>query len=79
MKEITTKIVKCGECNKFFGWTETDPKCRFCHAVYGEVEKETEEEEVVSVEEKPNDLPVQTGKKGTTKTKKETFKIWRDN
>jgi len=75
MKEITTKIVKCGECNKFFGWTETDPRCRFCHAVYGGVEKKLTEKSG----EIPKYMSLQTGKKGSTKTKKETFKIWRDN
>ena len=71
MLNETIKVVKCGKCHKFFGWTEKDTKCRFCHAVYGRVEEKPEE--------KPKDLSAQTGKRGSTKTKKKSLKIWGRN
>jgi hypothetical protein len=71
MEESTTKVVKCGKCHKFFGWTKIDPKCRFCHAVYGEVEKETEEEEI---KEEAEEESKET--KETKKSHKKPFKMW---
>jgi hypothetical protein len=44
--EETTKVIKCGECNKFFGWTKSHPGCPFCHTVLrGEISEVEEEQE----------------------------------
>ena len=64
----TQKVVRCSGCNKYFGYTEKSTKCPFCHT-----------EHDGKVEEKSPDLSAQAGKKGTTKTPKKSFKIWRDS
>ena len=71
------KVVKCknDKCGLHFGYSEKKTKCPFCYAEY------------VKVEEKPENLSAPAGalaggqasKKGTTKTQKESFKIWKDN
>lgn len=59
------KVVKCNKCEKYFGHTEKDTKCPFCHSEY------------VIVEEKSGEKP--KAKKLIMKTQKESFKIWGDN
>ena len=61
------KVVKCRKCGQHFMHTEKNTKCPFCHTEYGDVEG------------KLKDLSAQTRKNGTTKTQKESFKIWRDS
>lgn len=71
------KVVKCKKCNLYFGHSEKNVKCPFCQTVYGEVE------------ENPP-APAQGGqangsasdgkdKKGTAKTTRKSFKIWKGN
>ena len=68
MEKETTRVVKCDKCDKFFGWTKTDPKCRFCHAIYGEEISEVEEEEIKEEAEEES--------KETKKSHKKPFKMW---
>ena len=63
------RVVKCknNQCEQHFMHTEKSTKCPFCRTEYGEEEK-PKEKEVVDIEEK----------KEAKKTKKESFKIWKD-
>ena len=64
------KVVKCknDKCAQYFMLTEKNIKCPFCYTEYGEV-----------IEEETKGLSTQAGKKVTTKTQKESFKIWKDS
>ena len=59
-------VVKCKRCDSYFGYTQGDPKCKFCHTEYGEVEEETRK------------IKVTTERKVPVKPQKESFKIWKD-
>lgn len=69
------KVVKCKKCDLYFGHSEKNTKCPFpfCKTAYVEVEEK-------AVEEKAEDLPAgRQDKKGTAKTQKKSFKIWKNN
>ncbi len=34
------RVVKCGECGRYFGFTEKDKECRLCHAKFDEKDEE---------------------------------------
>jgi hypothetical protein len=71
MSNNDEKVVKCAGCDKYFGYSEGNKNCPFCRAEYGKAEGR--------VQDRAKDLPAQTGKKVTTKTQKESFKIWKDS
>ena len=70
MFDNMNKVVKCkrSQCGLYFGYAEKNTKCPFCKTEYGEV-----------IEKETKDLSAQAGKKGTTKTQKSPFKIWKGN
>jgi Zn finger protein HypA/HybF involved in hydrogenase expression len=61
------KVVKCKNCDLYFGYSEKQTKCPFCHANYGKVEEGTKIKSQVKTEMR----------KATKKPKKESFKMWR--
>lgn len=65
------KVVKCKKCDLYFGHSEKNTKCPFCHTVYNEVEKKASAQGGSASGEKE--------KKWTAKTRKKSFKIWKDN
>ena len=68
------KVVKCtnSKCGLYFGHTEKSTKCPFCKTEYGE--KKVEEKPASSTEASA----AKKDKKWTTKTQKDSFKIWKD-
>lgn len=52
--------------------TEKDTACPFCHTEYDKTEEKTKDLPAMPVHAE------QTEKKGSTKTRKESFKIWKD-
>ena len=64
-------VVKCGGCSKFFVHTNAIPACPFCHTEYDENAENAENAEIAEKETKERKVPV--------KTKKESFKIWKDS
>ena len=71
---MENKVVKCNrsQCGQYFMHTEKNTKCPFCHTEYGEtVEEKTASSTEASAAKKE--------KKGTTKTQKDSFKIWKNN
>lgn len=65
------KVVKCKKCDLYFGHSEKNTKCPFCHTEYGRVEEKTASFAEASAAKKD--------KKGDTKTQKNSFKIWNNN
>ena len=61
------KVVKCDNerCGLYFGYSEKKTKCPFCYTPYNAVEEKTAEKP------KEKRIPV--------KSRKETFKIWKNN
>ncbi len=55
--------------------TEQDAKCRFCNTESVEIVEKENKDPSTSFD-KDQDKPLGAGKKGTTKTQKESFKIW---
>lgn len=68
------KVVKCDnkQCGLHFGYSEKKTKCPFCKTEY-----------VETVGEKPASFTEASAakkeKKEVAKTRKESFKIWKDN
>lgn len=65
------KVVKCRGCGQYFMLTEKVRKCPFCHTVYNVVEEKASAQGGSASGGKE--------KKETTKTQKNSFKIWKDN
>lgn len=67
----TEKVVKCknDKCGLHFGYSEKQTKCPFCHTeyIYNKVKEKSADEEKPTVQ------------KGTAKTQKESFKMWKDS
>ena len=59
------KVVKCDYCYKYFGYSETNTKCPFCHVEYIKI-IEVEAKEV-------------SKKKENSKTSRQSFKTWLNN
>jgi endogenous inhibitor of DNA gyrase (YacG/DUF329 family) len=80
MKENTQKVVKCAPCDKYFGYTEDNKNCPFCHTEYSELVERTKMVEAYeTVELDAKDLPDSgQGRKETPKTQKKSFKMWKD-
>ena len=79
------KVVKCSQCQQYFGHSEKNTKCPFCKTEYGKAAAlgEGEPRPESGWEEKPS---AQGGsalggkeKKEATKTQKKIFKSWKDN
>lgn len=49
MSNNTEKVVKCGQCDKYFGHSETNTKCPFCHTEYEEKIAEKPREKKLTV------------------------------
>jgi len=68
------KVVKCGECDKYFGYTEVKKHCPFCHIEYREEEKEIKDPSTPF--DDAQGKPLGAGKKRAAKTQKKPFKMW---
>lgn len=73
MKENTQKVVKCAPCDKYFGYSEDNKNCPFCHTEYSEVVERTKMVEAYETVELDTKY-----RKETPKTQKKSFKMWKD-
>lgn len=72
----TEKVVKCGQCDKYFVHTKELPKCPFCQTEYcGVEEKEITKKETTKVIFKD----IKKKNETTERTQKESFKIWNNS
>lgn len=74
------KVVKCSnqQCGLHFGYSEKKTKCPFCRTEYAEAVEEVSKPRVIRIqtdtESKVSDDSKE--KKATTKTRKESFRMW---